>query len=107
VHGAYPGEELLDLVENGVLIPCPRVLVDPRKLNVLRVGDLLGEIPAMIDAPHAIARAVDHEAGDADRRQDVPYIPAETVEHQTPNHARARCVTEQSTELLLFRFVVR
>ena len=44
------------------------------ELDVLRVGDVLGEVAAGLDRDHPVAGAVDHERGHADRGQDVADV---------------------------------
>ena len=55
---ARSGQELLDLVDDGVLIAKPPQVVDAGELDKFRAGDSVGQVAAVVDRDQAVAGSV-------------------------------------------------
>jgi hypothetical protein len=73
-HRAHAGQELLDLVGDGVKITCPEDEVIARQFDPASTRDVLREVATVLNADHAVAAAVHHEGGNGDAGKYRPDI---------------------------------
>jgi hypothetical protein len=82
-------DELLDVGQDWMLIPCEDPVIGTFKLDESRVRDVAGEMPAGADANGAVATTVEHQGWSGNSTQKMPHIRiAQGLEHAL-NGARA------------------
>src|SRR5262249_9683115 len=86
---AFPGEELLNFAEHGVLIAAPGVLLGAGKFDELCPRDALGEVAAVLDAPIRRPGTVHDQRGDPHRRQYMADVGLGLPVREAPRHLRA------------------
>src|SRR5712692_6086275 len=68
------GEELLDLVHDGVRIADPGLVIVAGELDEPGAGDMLGDVAALLHPDRPVAGPVQDESGHADQGQHVPGV---------------------------------
>ena len=71
-----PGQELFDLVENGVVIAGPECIIDTRKFHVLRAVNVIGQVPTRLNADRTRRRGDASPASEPEARRGHPVRPA-------------------------------
>lgn len=89
-----PGEEVLDLVQKGILVAHPRQVVRPGELHEPRAGDLLGDPAAFLHECVSVVGAMQDQRGNLDRRQDAPNVDLGVHPHECRRGAGAGTLPE-------------
>src|SRR5262245_15156385 len=71
---AHASEELFDLADKHVRVAGPRYVIVAECLDVLRLSDMLREIPSVFNLDGRISRPVKNERWNCYRGQDVPGV---------------------------------
>jgi hypothetical protein len=71
--GTNAGQELLDLIDDGVVVTGPELTISTGEFHVLRAVDVLGKVPSRLHWDHRVVTTMHHEGGNTK--------PAETVSH--------------------------
>jgi hypothetical protein len=83
------GEELLDLVEQGVGVVREEQVVGALELDKLGPRDAVGEVATHLDAHHPVVPAVEHERRHLDRGQHFADVQLRIEREYVADHAGA------------------
>ena len=68
------GEKFFDLCRDLLMIPCEKEVIHTRHLDVLRIGNVVGEVPGMLDPERPFVTSMENQGWNVDRGQDRPNI---------------------------------
>jgi hypothetical protein len=93
---ADAGQELLDLVDDSIHVAGRWEVVDTVQLDVLRAGNVLGEVTRGLHGDRALAGVVEDEGRHPDHRQHIPDVDVGDDAPDGPRRTRARRLAHEA-----------
>ena len=106
-HRPDAGHEVCDLGQDRLLIAGPDQVVGAGQLHVSSIGDVLGQVPTMLDGEARRLGSVDDQRRRADRRQDIPNVALVDQANDRLGAARSRCASLVARPIAPHALIVR